>query len=77
VRRLNPHLQPRISLLLRRAHCFYVFHSSECTKVVRSRLSDMPAYDHSLCYEQLKRKRTDSKRHLANDNDRLIEKQIP
>jgi len=45
--------------------------------VVRSRLSDMPAYDHSLCYEQLKRKRTDSKRHLANDNDRLIEKQIP
>jgi hypothetical protein len=37
----------------------------------------MPAYDHSLCYEQLKRKRTDSKRHLANDNDRLIEKQIP
>jgi len=45
--------------------------------VVRSRLSDVPAYDHSLCHQQLKRKRTDSKSHLANHNDRLIEKQIP
>jgi hypothetical protein len=36
-----------------------------------------PAYDHSLCHQQLKRKRTDSKSHLANDNDLLIEKQIP
>jgi hypothetical protein len=43
--------------------------------VVRSRLSD--AHDHSLCHQQLKRKRTDSKRHLANDNDRLIEIQTP
>ncbi len=77
VRRLNPHLQPRISLLLRRAHWFYVSHSSECSMVVRSRLSDVPVYDHSLCHQQLKRKRTDSKRHLANDNDRLIEKQTP
>src|SRR2546430_1113913 len=31
VRRLNPHLQPRISLLLRRAHWFYVSHLSECS----------------------------------------------
>lgn len=45
--------------------------------VVRSRPSDVPAPDHSLCHQQLKRKRTDCKRHLANDNDRLIEKQIP
>jgi hypothetical protein len=45
--------------------------------VVRSRLSDVPAYDDSLCHQQLKRKRTDSKSHLANDNDCLIEKQIP
>ena len=45
--------------------------------VVRSRLSDVPAHDHSLCHEQLKRKRTDSKRHLANDNDRLIENTNP
>ena len=45
--------------------------------VVRSTLSDGPAYDHSLCHQQLKRKRTGSKSHLANDNDRLIEKQIP
>jgi hypothetical protein len=45
--------------------------------VVRSRLSDVPAYQHSLCHQQLKQKRTDSKSHLANRNDRLIEKQIP
>ena len=77
MRRLNPHLQHRISRLLRRAHWFYVSHSSECSVVVRSRLSDVTAYDYFLCYQQLKRKRTDSKSHLANDNDRLIEKQIP
>ena len=74
---MNPHLQPRISLALRRAHWFSVSHSSECSMVVRLGLSDMPAHDHSLCHEQLKRKHTDSRRHLANDNDRLIEKQIP
>ena len=45
--------------------------------VVRAGLSDMPAHDHSLCHEQLKRKHIASRRHLANDNDRLIEKQIP
>jgi hypothetical protein len=45
--------------------------------VVRSRLSHVPAYDPSLCHQQLKRKRTDSKRHLANHNDRLIGIQIP
>jgi hypothetical protein len=45
--------------------------------VVRSRLSDVPDHDHSLCHQQLKRKRTDSKGHLANDNDRLIEIQTP
>jgi hypothetical protein len=72
---MNLHLQPRISLVLRRAHWFFVSHSSECSMVVRSRLSD--AHDHSLCHQQLKRKRTDSKRHLANDNDRLIEIQTP
>lgn len=45
--------------------------------VLRSRLSDVPAYDRPLCHQQLKRKCTDSKSHLANDNDRLIKKQIP
>jgi len=74
---MNPHLQPRISLVLRRAHWFSVSHSSECSMVVHSRLSDVPAYDDSLCHQQLKRKRTDSKSHIVNDNDRLIEKQIP
>jgi hypothetical protein len=74
---MNPHLQPRISLVLRRAHCFSVSHSSQCSMVVRSRLSDLPAYDHSLCHQQLKPKCTDSKGHLANDNDRLIEIQTP
>jgi hypothetical protein len=77
VRRMNPHLQPRISLLLRRAHWFSVSHSSERSLVVHSRLSHVPAYDHSLCHQQLQRKRTDSKTHTANDSDRLIEKQIP
>jgi hypothetical protein len=74
---LNQHLQHRISLLLRRAHWFYVSHSSERSVVVRSRLSDPPAYDYFFCHQQLKRKRTDSKSHFPNDNDRLIEKQIP
>jgi hypothetical protein len=45
--------------------------------VVRSRPSDVPAHRHSLCHQQLKRKRTGSKGHLANDNDRLIEIQTP
>ena len=45
--------------------------------VVHSRLSDVPAYNPSLCHQQLKRKHTDSKSHLANDNDRLIQIQIP
>ena len=74
---MNPHLQPRILLVLRRAHCFSVSHSSECCMVVRSRLSDVPAHDHSFCHQQLKRKRTDSKPHSAKDNHRLIGIQIP
>ena len=45
--------------------------------VVRSRLSDVLGHDHSLCHRQLKRKRTDSKGHLANDKDQLIGIQTP
>ena len=45
--------------------------------VVRSRLSDVPAHDHSLCHQQLKRKRTESKGSLANDHNWLIHIQIP
>ena len=74
---MNPHLQPRILLVLRRAHWFSVSHSPECCMVGRSRPPDLPAPYYSLCHQQLKRKRTDCKRHLANGNDRLIEKQIP
>ena len=77
MRRMNPHPQPRIPLVLRRAHWLCVSHFSERSVVVRSRLSDVPACDHSLCHQQLKRKLTDSESHLANDNNRLIEKQIP
>ena len=77
VRRMNPHLQPRISLVLRRAHWFSVSHSSECSYGGALQTLRLPAYDHSLCDQQLKRKRTDSKRHLANDQDRLIQIQIP
>ena len=39
--------------------------------------SDVPAYNHSLYHQQLKRKHTHSKSHLANDNDHLIQIQIP
>ena len=74
---MNPPLLPRISLVLRRAHWFYVSHSSECSMVLHSKLSDVPAYNHSLYHQQLKRKHTDSKSHLANDNDRVIRIQIP
>jgi integrase/recombinase XerD len=77
VRRLNPHLQPRISLLLRRAHWFCVSHSSERSMGGRSRLSDVPPHDHSLCDPLLKPKRSDSNGNLANDQDRLIPIQIP
>jgi hypothetical protein len=74
---MNPHLQPRISLLLRRAHWFCVSHLSECSMVVRFRLSDVPPHAHSLCDPLLKPKHSDRKGKLANDQDRLIQIQIP
>jgi hypothetical protein len=77
VRRMNPHLQPRISLVLRRAHWLCVSHSSECSMVVRSILSDAPPHDHSRCDPLLKPKRSDGNGKLANDQDRLIQIQIP
>jgi hypothetical protein len=77
MRRMNPHPQPRISLVLRRAHWFCVSHSSERSMVVCSRLSDAPPYDHSLCHQQLKPRRTDSNVNLTNDQDRLIQIQTP
>jgi Putative transposase/Transposase zinc-binding domain len=77
VRRLNAHLQPRISLLLRRAYWLCVSHSSQCSMVLRFRLSDAPPHDHSLCDPLLKPKRSDHNGKLANDQDRLIQIQIP
>jgi hypothetical protein len=77
VRRMNPNLQPRISLALRHAHWFCVSHSSECGTVVRSRLSDAPPHGYSLCDPLLKPKRSDSNGALANDQGRLIQIQIP
>ena len=74
---MNPHLQPRILLVLRRAHWFCVSHLSECSMVVRSRLSDAPPHDHSLCDPQLKPKRSDRNGILAKDQDKLIQIQIP
>jgi hypothetical protein len=74
---MNPHPQPRISLVLRRAHWFCVSHSSERCMVVCSGLSAAPPRDDSLCHQQLKPKRTDSNVNLANDQDRLIQIQIP
>jgi hypothetical protein len=74
---MNPHLQPRISLLLRRAHWFCVSHLSECSMVVRFRLSDAAPRAHSLCDPLLEPKRSDRNGKLANDQDRLIQIQIP
>jgi hypothetical protein len=45
--------------------------------VLHSKLSDVPAYNHSLYHQQLKPTRTDSNVNLANDQDRLIQIQIP
>ena len=77
VRNMNPQLQRRISLVLRRAHWFSVLHFSQCSMVVPSRLSDAPPYAHSLCDPLLKPKRSDRSGKLANDQDRLIQIQIP
>jgi hypothetical protein len=74
---MNPHLHPRILLVLRRAHWFSVSHSSECCTVVRSRLSDVPPHDHSLRDPLLKPKRSHRNGKLANDQGRLIQIQIP
>jgi hypothetical protein len=77
LRSMNPHLQSRISLVLRRAHWFCASHSSQCSMVVRCRLSDAPPHDHSLCESLLKPKRSDRNGRLANHQDRLIQIQIP
>jgi hypothetical protein len=74
---MNPHLQPRISLMLRRAHWFCVSHLSECSMVVGFRLSDAPTHAHSLCEPLLRPKRSDRHGKLANDQHRLIQIQIP
>jgi hypothetical protein len=74
---MNLHLQPRISLVLRRAHWFCVLRSSERSMVVRSRLSDAPPHDHSLCDPPLKPKHSDRNGTLTNHQDRLIHIQIP
>ena len=75
---MNPHhLQPRIPLVLRRAHWFCVSHFSECSMVVRFTLSDAPPHADSLCKPLLKPKHSDRNGTPANDQDRLIQIQIP
>jgi hypothetical protein len=74
---MNPHLQPPISLVLRRAHWFRVSHLSECRMVARFRLSDAPPHDHSLCDPLLKLKRSDRNGQLTNHRNQLIQIQIP
>jgi hypothetical protein len=64
-------------VMTERSRCFCVSDSSECTIVVRARLSDAPPLDHSLCDDQLKPKRTDRNGSLANDQNRLIHIQTP
>jgi hypothetical protein len=73
VPRMNPHPQPRISLLFRRAHWFCVSHPSERSMVVRFRLSHAPPHAPSLCGPLLKPKHPDRNGKLANDQDRLIQ----
>ena len=77
VRRMNPQLQRRISLVHWRARCFCVSRSSECGMVARSSLSHATPHDHSLCHSLLKPKRSDRNGKLANDQNRLIQIQIP
>jgi hypothetical protein len=74
---MNPHPQPRISLVLRHAHCFCVSYSSEGSIVVPFTLSDAPPHNHSPCDHQLKPKATHSNRNLANAQGRLIHIQTP
>ena len=74
---MNPHLQSRISLVLRCAHWFCVSHLSKCSMVVRFRLSDAPTHAHSLSDPLLKPDRSDRNVKLSNDRDRLIQMQIP
>jgi hypothetical protein len=74
---MNPHPQPRISLLLRRAHWFCVSHLSEGSMVVRFRLSHAAPHAPSLCDPLLKPKHPDRNGKLANDQDRIIQIQIP
>jgi hypothetical protein len=74
---MNPCPQPRISLVLRRAYWFSVSHLSERSMVVRFRLSAAPTHAHSLCDPLLRPKRSDRNGKLANDQDRLIQIQIP
>jgi hypothetical protein len=74
---MNPHLQPRISLVLQHAHWFCVSYCSECSMVVRSRLSNAPSHDNSLCDHPLKPNRTDPNGNLANYQSRLIPIQTP
>jgi len=77
VRSMNPHPQPRISLVLRHAHWFSVSHSPKCSIVARSRLSDAAPHAHSPGDHQLKPKCTASNGNLANDQNRLIHIQTP
>ena len=74
---MNPHPQPRISLLLRRVHWFCVSHWSERSMVVRFRLSHSLPHDPSLCDSLVKPERPDRNGKLANHQVRLIQIQIP
>ena len=74
---MNPQLQRRITLVHRHAHWFSVSHLPECSMMLRSRFPDTPPHAHSLCDRLLKPKRSDRNDTLANDQNRLIEIQIP
>jgi hypothetical protein len=74
---MNPHSQSRISLLLRRARWFCLSHFSGRSMVLPFTLSHAPRHAPSLSDPVLKPKRPDRNGKHANDQDRLIQIQIP
>ncbi len=74
---MNPHPQPRISLLLRRAHWSCVSHLSEPSMLLRLGLSHSPPHNPSLWDPLVKPEHPDRNGKIANLQDRFIQIQIP
>jgi hypothetical protein len=77
VRSMSPHLRPRISLVLRHAHWFFVSHLLRMQYGCALQTLRRAAPHHSLCDHQRRPKCTDSGGNFANDQYWLIHIQIP